>query len=404
MSNARREIRVIEEADPEQAGREAFKRNRPEADASSDAFMAGADETRADAPQIATPFSTDGLRGIDSESYLTGSSLGVALRQARLKRKFGLDDVAEVLHIRKEYLQAIEQGNYRVLPGPTYAVGFVRAYAGHLGLDTAKAIQRYKAEASDQDPRTELTFPKPTPDTRRPGAAVLIGAIIVAVVLFGAWYMFSGGEAPEAETATQAPTATEAQPAESPTTEPAKPAAPKQSAAPAAPTQSVAAPTEAPVPAPTPRPTAAPAADPAPTVAEPVPVQEPDTAAAAAPEEEAAVAEDTTSEQTAVEDGAVPEQAATVPTARVQVTVVSDSWVQIRNAEGAVIFTKLLRPGDIYEPPADQFGLTLLTGNVGALRIRVDGNELPPLGESGEVRRDISLDADSLLAGAGASE
>ena len=106
------------------------------------------------------PFTTDGFRGIEAESYLAESNLGVALRQARLKRKLSLDDVAAVLHIRKEYLQAIEQGSYRQLPGRTYAIGFVRAYASHLDLDPLDAIQRFKDETVEGAPDADLTFPR----------------------------------------------------------------------------------------------------------------------------------------------------------------------------------------------------------------------------------------------------
>ena len=36
---------------------------------------------------------------------------------------------------RSEIVQAIEDGRFNALPGPTYATGFVRAYADYLGLD-----------------------------------------------------------------------------------------------------------------------------------------------------------------------------------------------------------------------------------------------------------------------------
>jgi cytoskeleton protein RodZ len=60
------------------------------------------------------------------------------------------------------------------------------------------------------------------------------------------------------------------------------------------------------------------------------------------------------------------------------------------------LLTRVLRPGDIYRAP-DRAGLTLLTGNAGGLEIYVDGLKLPALGPVGAVRRNVSLNSDSLL-------
>ena len=63
-----------------------------------------------------------------------------------------------------------------------------------------------------------------------------------------------------------------------------------------------------------------------------------------------------------------------------------------------LLVTRLLRAGDTYVVP-DQPGLTLLTGNAGALEILVDGEAVEPIGEEGAVRRNVVLDAEKLLGG-----
>ncbi len=83
--------------------------------------------------------------------------------------------------------------------------------------------------------------------------------------------------------------------------------------------------------------------------------------------------------------------------ARVVLQATQDSWVQVRDADGELLLTRVLRPGDIYRAP-DREGLTLLTGNAGGLEIFLDGLKLPSLGPVGAVRRNISLDPGSLLA------
>ena len=79
-----------------------------------------------------------------------------------------------------------------------------------------------------------------------------------------------------------------------------------------------------------------------------------------------------------------------------------DSWVQVRDAQGTALFTRVLREGDIYRVP-EQAGLRLATGNAGALQILVDGNPAPSLGGYGEVVRNIQLDPEKLAAGTATS-
>lgn len=84
--------------------------------------------------------------------------------------------------------------------------------------------------------------------------------------------------------------------------------------------------------------------------------------------------------------------------ARIVLTAMSDSWVQVRDDSQNVLLTRMLRAGDSYRVP-NRRGLFLLTGNAGALEIAVDGEIVPPIGPVGAVRRDMRLDAELLKRG-----
>ena len=84
--------------------------------------------------------------------------------------------------------------------------------------------------------------------------------------------------------------------------------------------------------------------------------------------------------------------------ARVVVTALMDSWVQVTGTDNALHLTRILRGGDRYMAP-NRPDLMLTTGNVGALELAVDGKTVPPLGPVGAVRRNISLSPERLLAG-----
>lgn len=69
------------------------------------------------------------------------SELGRQLKEARLQKGMSLDDVQEVTKIRKKYLEAIEAGDYKVLPGSFYVRAFIKTYAEAVGVNPDDLVQ-----------------------------------------------------------------------------------------------------------------------------------------------------------------------------------------------------------------------------------------------------------------------
>ena len=84
--------------------------------------------------------------------------------------------------------------------------------------------------------------------------------------------------------------------------------------------------------------------------------------------------------------------------ARVVITAIDDSWVQVQGPDNELLLTRILHAGDSYRVP-DRPGLLMVTGNAGGLEIQVDDAPAPSLGPLGVVIRNIALDPDRLLAG-----
>jgi cytoskeleton protein RodZ len=103
----------------------------------------------------------------------------------------------------------------------------------------------------------------------------------------------------------------------------------------------------------------------------------------------------------AVEDGPSSSNPASTPAEpekpknRIVLEIVDASWIEIKNADGAAILRQVLKAGDIYLVP-DEPGLMLSTGNAGGIRVKVDGENLPPLGEAGAIRRNLKLEPAAL--------
>ena len=125
----------------------------------------------------------------------SNTGVGALLRASRVRIGEDLQDVALLLRIRYPYLEAIEGGRFEELPGKTYAVGFVRAYADHLGLDGEEVVRRFKAEAAgDEVSRTDLSFPTPIAEASVPGGAIVFMGLLIAILAYGAWYVSTSDE------------------------------------------------------------------------------------------------------------------------------------------------------------------------------------------------------------------
>jgi len=66
--------------------------------------------------------------------------IGSLLRYHRVQKKLDLDRVSEDLRIRQDYLEAIEQGRFDLLPSGIYRRSFVKAYAEYLKLDAGHVL------------------------------------------------------------------------------------------------------------------------------------------------------------------------------------------------------------------------------------------------------------------------
>lgn len=76
-------------------------------------------------------------------------SLGASLRAARLASGLSMAELSTKTRVHPRFLTALEQGEYAVLPSRIFSMGYVRAYAGALGLDELNAVERFKQEYPD---------------------------------------------------------------------------------------------------------------------------------------------------------------------------------------------------------------------------------------------------------------
>jgi cytoskeleton protein RodZ len=339
-------------------------------------------------------------------------SVSESLRGRRIECGLDVDYVAQILKIRPAVLIAIENGKFDELPGPAYAVGFVRSYATYLGLDAEALVVRFKTETSEIARRPQLEFPLPIRDSRVPTGPLLVICVLLAALTYAGWYYFSSTPdqiagltpavpdrllhllkvppPPKPGSEAVAPAVAPAAPAPVATVPTAPEAAPPAAAVPA-PATSAASPAQTAAAQPAaPQPAAQPAVDGVPPV-ESKPGAAP--AVAALPQ-----TPDITQPAVAADQPKQPDSTYGAPEgqARVVLHAVADSWVQVRDKGSNLLFTRVLKVGEHYNVP-NQPGLTLVAGNAGGIDITVDGQEAHRLGDLGRVARNVSLDPDHLL-------
>jgi flagellar hook assembly protein FlgD/transcriptional regulator with XRE-family HTH domain len=123
------------------------------------------------------------------------SKLGEQLRAQRERKNITLEQAAGDTRIREKFLKALEDGDYRTLPGPVYTRGFLRNYAEYLDLETDELLTLYHHESGRPvEPVQTRTFKPYRPIARRNlvfRPVILLPVIILAgVALFGGYIYY----------------------------------------------------------------------------------------------------------------------------------------------------------------------------------------------------------------------
>lgn len=301
-------------------------------------------------------------------------TVGETLHRARLAKKMDVRDVAAYLCIRPRFLEALENGNTKELPGDAYAQGFVRSYAAYLGLDADKTVAEYKREMSGRVAEAEADaerIEESESETLTPKPVVLILSLIVLITVFFVWKGFHTNDpvvvvaAPEPEAVT---VLDESYPL------------PEQTAELAAETA-----VEGSVPPVPPKKPQVPAA--AEYAAEPAVVSEPAAVDVVIPVRRAPAEE-------SVENIHIYGQRNVNP--RLVLVANEASWIEVRRGEN-ILISRVLNKGDRYQVSRNPEDLFLKTGNAGGLDIYLDGELMPSVGPQGALRSNVPLNPDYFI-------
>lgn len=135
------------------------------------------------------------FNAIDSASVV--QSVGHLLRNARTAKGLSIDDVSRQLRLSAQQIEAIEKEDFEKLPGRTFLRGFIRNYANLVQLDPIPLLQMLPESTRvistyERTPfkNKQISF---SSNREKPGNHSLIIAIILFVIILGAYFLFENG-------------------------------------------------------------------------------------------------------------------------------------------------------------------------------------------------------------------
>lgn len=112
--------------------------------------------------------SSQGMEALDrvtkSESWVTWPDL----TELRRSRKISVRQIAALTKINADYLTAIEQGDFKKLPGGVYTTSYIRQYARAIDFPEHDLLLRFNAMMGTSMPATLECQERPSPQSSGP--------------------------------------------------------------------------------------------------------------------------------------------------------------------------------------------------------------------------------------------
>ena len=120
--------------------------------------------------------------------------IGSTLKQARRAQGLKISDASQKLRISVDYLSKLEMGAFDQLPAPAYVTGFLRSYGQCVALDPTTLVARYNDLTSKAATMPTYKIPVGARPTQRSAPAIASMLVVCAGIAYGGWYWVNGGD------------------------------------------------------------------------------------------------------------------------------------------------------------------------------------------------------------------
>ena len=343
--------------------------------------------------------------------------IGSTLKQARRAQGLKISDVSQKLRISVDYLSKLEMGAFDQLPAPAYVTGFLRSYGQCVALDPTTLVARYNDLTTKAATMPTYKIPVGARPPQRSAPAIASMLVVCAGIAYGGWYWVIGGDVNDqmamvpseiAETLSipaamqdtlidQRATSAIPNDDQAQSQDLTVPVQPETVMTKTGITETGTANTitaEAPAGATLTKPveTAAAIVAPREPAAPPADVDSPVLSGDLA-ETQVITPASQDGETRATGNSAIANLRD--PAQEITIRAVAASWVEIVRDNGEEVMAKLMQAGDSYVVEGNT-RLYLSTGNAGGLEIVIGSDDPRPIGETGQIVRDLPLVTDKL--------
>lgn len=132
--------------------------------------------------------------------------IGSRLKDARESKELSLEEVQENTKIQKRYLQAIENNEFKVLPGKFYTRAFIREYAAAVGLDPEQVMEEHKGELPTYEDEEAIQYSRVQKTSKEATAKTsassrvfpsVLTVLIIVGALFMVWFFLLSNDSSE---------------------------------------------------------------------------------------------------------------------------------------------------------------------------------------------------------------
>ena len=120
--------------------------------------------------------------------------IGSTLKQARRAQGLKISDVSQQLRISVDYLSKLEMGAFDQLPAPAYVTGFLRSYGQCVALDPTTLVARYNDLTTKAATMPTYKIPVGSRPPQRSAPAIASMLVVCAGIAYGGWYWVIGGD------------------------------------------------------------------------------------------------------------------------------------------------------------------------------------------------------------------
>jgi transcriptional regulator with XRE-family HTH domain len=120
------------------------------------------------------------------------AEIGAKLREARKDMHLTTLQAAQAMHIRAQYVEALESGRFEALPGLAYAKGYLQSYAAFLQLDKDAMLHQF--EQVEAALKKGFYLPQGISREKTPTNSMVWGGPLAALLAFLVWIVANHSE------------------------------------------------------------------------------------------------------------------------------------------------------------------------------------------------------------------